>query len=982
MLLSIAATAALAVPADCTEQTTQDLNCNTVDVLDEIGVDMSDGECAANGFPNADWYYDYASFGCSYPVLDYDVDVDMDGYGDGTLQIPTDAMYPDIVAVFGCDNCPEDANPDQLDTDCDDVGDICDNCPTLLNNDQADGDDDQLGDACDNCPNVPNLDQRDGDGDGVGDLCDLCPWWFNPNQEDVDDDLVGDLCDNCPALENPQQRDADGDGIGDVCDPCPAHPDPFNIDDDADGTPDACDNCPGVFNPPQRDLDLDGIGDTCDGCVGIPNPDQSDTDGDSVPDACDSCPFDVDEFQNDTDGDSIGDVCDVCPDVWDVFQTDRDQDGVGDLCDNCVLTPNGPQADRDGDGVGDACDPILRGGGELSKGCSTAGARTVGSTWLWLLLGIGIGGRRRWGMAALALPLAGCPAPDPVVELCANGLDDDDDGLLDCYDDDCIGSCPEQCSNGIDDDADGTVDCADPDCTGACPEACDDGIDNDGDDTIDCDDLDCIGRCPEQCANDLDDDADGLVDLIDPDCVDLDGDGFLADVDCDDDDPEVGAAVVWLDDADGDGFGDPDSAGDAEASCEAPGPGTVPGHLADCDDLRGTVYPGAVEVCGDEVDQDCDTIDPVCLTGVVAGTDGALSAVGASRAKMGQQLAVIGDANGDGLDELAILALDRPYLLRSPWTDTSVVTEVVVDTDQGLTIGGGLDDLMVVGATGQGRVWLLDPNVPAASAAVATVTGEALFGAVLSSGRIDDDASDDLLVGRGQSNGADPSAWLALGPLAGTIEIGSVDSARFVLPAGATDAVVIGDTTGDGFDDIALSGEDSVWLFHSPVGGTRFTGSADATWLGLTTAPTLHPGQDLDGDGLDDLLVSEADRVWGLVGQPATEVDVDQAAAIEIDAALSSIAAAGDVDGDGGVDLIGGIADDSWAWMWTSPLQGTLTEVDAVVRFDGANDQFGSAVLGANINGDGLSDLVISAPGHDGAGPDEGIIVGFLGVMP
>ena len=53
------------------------------------------------------------------------------------------------------------------------------------------------------------------------------------------------------------------------------------------------------------------------------------------------------------------------------------------------------------------------------------------------------------------------------------------------------------CADGIDDDGDGLVDCEDPDCADqpACNpvdvEVCDDTIDNDGDGATDCDDLDC-----------------------------------------------------------------------------------------------------------------------------------------------------------------------------------------------------------------------------------------------------------------------------------------------------------------------------------------------------------------------------------------------------------------------------------------------------------------------------------------------------------
>ena len=50
-----------------------------------------------------------------------------------------------------------------------------DNCPGTPNPDQADSDRDQVGDACDNCPATPNTAQADIDRDGLGDACDPDP---------------------------------------------------------------------------------------------------------------------------------------------------------------------------------------------------------------------------------------------------------------------------------------------------------------------------------------------------------------------------------------------------------------------------------------------------------------------------------------------------------------------------------------------------------------------------------------------------------------------------------------------------------------------------------------------------------------------------------------------------------------------------------------------------------------------------------------
>ena len=172
----------------------------------------------------------------------------------------------------------------------------------------------------------------------------------------------------------------------------------------------------------------------------------------------------------------------------------------------------------------------------------------------------------------LLLFLTGC------LSLPGDLLDPDGDGVD--YPEDCDGSrddvnpnTPEVWFDGIDNDCDPrTLDRPDDD---------EDGFDA----LADCDDKDAAIHpgAQEVCDGLVDEDCDGLIDDAD-------------------DSTDSASKTTWYADEDGDGYGDPSTAG---LWCVAPQGGVL--DDSDCDDTRAEVNPGAVERCdAEDRDEDCD----------------------------------------------------------------------------------------------------------------------------------------------------------------------------------------------------------------------------------------------------------------------------------------------------------------------------------------------------------------------------------------
>nr|WP_285292760.1 FG-GAP-like repeat-containing protein [Aureimonas altamirensis] len=397
------------------------------------------------------------------------------------------------------------------------------------------------------------------------------------------------------------------------------------------------------------------------------------------------------------------------------------------------------------------------------------------------------------------------------------------------------------------------------------------------------------------------------------------------------------------------------------------------------------------------------------LSAIAAGTGGFALSEGASNAYFGRAVAAAGDVNGDGLTDFIVssssIGAGKAYVVfgRSDGV-APTIANILSGTGGGFVVNGecnndsfgytvsgagdvngdGLSDVIVSAhgvAAGTGRAYVVfgktSSTAVAASAitagsggfAITGATGQAFSVPVSGAGDLNGDGLADLLVGGVAFNGQMGRTY-----------------------------VVYGKTNGSGVSIAALG-----------TGGYTISGETTSNQLGNPTY-----GGDVNGDGLADVLVSaprissNAGRAYVIFGRTGGNFDISVSSAslgtqgyaivseTTNDYSGFSLAYAGDMNGDGLADMIvsGNInpyagSAGGKAFVVYGKTGSASIMLSAVAQGSGgflivgecADDSFasGSVSYGGDINGDGLSDLIVTAPLNDASATDAGRIYVIFG---
>jgi hypothetical protein len=417
-----------------------------------------------------------------------------------------------------------------------------------------------------------------------------------------------------------------------------------------------------------------------------------------------------------------------------------------------------------------------------------------------------------------------------------------------------------------------------------------------------------------------------------------------------------------------------------------------------------------------------------------------------SFAEFGNSVSSAGDVNGDGYSDVIVGAYNYDngqsnegavFVYHGSASGISPTYAVILESDQNLASfgcsvasagdinGDGYSD-MIVGANAyengellEGAAFIYQGTAGGISTSPITILernqARAELGiAVASAGDVNGDGYSDVIVGaysydNGQTD--EGAAFIYQGSAEGLRSTANTQiESNQAAAEFAYSVASAGDINGDGYSDVIVGAymfdnnhydDGIVFIFHGSSSGISTTMSAQLepditySYFGYSVASA----GDVNGDGYSDIIVGAPAYENGESGEgvvfiyhgSATGLHTTAVTRIQSNQAYaqlgSSVACAGDVNGDGFSDVIVGAykyddgqVDEGAAFIYLGSSAGISTIVATQLEGNQPSTYFGNSVACAgDINGDGYSDILVGAYYYSNGQSWEGVVFVYQG---